>query len=78
MTLRTDINRAQRLSDELDAVNQALALVAAGNFRQTLELSTDDRSGARVTMNISSANLNTMLNSRKTVIESLLASLGVT
>lgn len=78
MTARSDLSRAQRLSAELDDVNQALAIVAAGGFSQRLELTIPDKGGVTVTLGISAQNLTTMLTNRKTAIETALTGLGVT
>ncbi len=79
MTTRANLSQAIRLSNELDNVTRALAIVATPGFNQTLQVSTSDfSSGAQVTTSVSGANLTTMLTARQTAINTALAALGVT
>ncbi len=78
MTQRSDLSHAQALSAELDRVTTAIAIVAAGDFSQTLEISSASAAGVRVTTSVSANNLTTMLTNRQTAINTALAALGVT
>ena len=78
MTTRTNLAQAHSLSAELDQVNQAIAIVAGGSFSQFLELTATAAAGVRVTLNVSAANLTTMLTNRQTALTSALTALGVT
>jgi CHASE3 domain sensor protein len=78
MTTRANINQAARLSDELDRVTQALAVVTAGNFTQNLILTPSNGAGVSVTISVAAGTLTTMLTARQTAIQSALTALGIT
>jgi hypothetical protein len=78
MTARSDLIKAQALSDELDRVTQALAIIATGNFTQRLQVAANGFAGVNVTLSVGASSLTTMLTARQTAIQSALTALGVT
>ena len=78
MTARSDLVRAQSLSDEYDKITQALAIIAAGNFTQKLEVAGQGFAAVKVTLGVGANSLTTMLTNRQAAITSALIALGVT
>jgi hypothetical protein len=77
MITRTNLGQALALSQALDNVTQALAIVSNPNLTQTLVLSAPDSAGVSVTVSIAPATLTTLLTARQTAIQNTLAALGV-
>lgn len=77
MTARSDLNRAQQLSAQLDNVNAALAMLNDADLVQTLVFSTPEKAAVAVKISVSLSTLQTMLTTKQTNLTSQLTALGV-
>jgi hypothetical protein len=77
MITQSNLGQAQALSQALDNVIQALAIVANPNLMQTLVLSAPGSAGVSVSVSIAPATLTALLTARQTALQNALAGLGV-